>query len=211
MTKETLLYYLYGFETTYNAKLFINKFIRERIEFSNVFSNTHIIAELVKMKTLFSEIQREELKKLQYVKINSILSRFKSQLKQKYFSIGIELAEKSIDIIHFVIPYIDTKIDVLKNISSNDLDVGFINKQFELTDNISNENIAQSSDVKSIIKEMSKDVLTREETCEYLKISNRKLTTLINRNAINPVTTTCKPYTFAKKELERYVNQNIES
>jgi len=79
-------------------------------------------------------------------------------------------------------------------------------------DNVTNENPINQNNAKSVVKEIIKDVYTRKEACEYLQISNRKLTTLLSPPyKINPITRTSKPYTFAKKELERFVNQNLEN
>jgi len=80
-------------------------------------------------------------------------------------------------------------------------------------DNVTNENHVESSNAKNIVKEISKDVLTRKGACEFLQITNRKLTTLLTAipPKINPITRTSKPYTFNRKELERYVNQNIDN
>ena len=49
----------------------------------------------------------------------------------------------------------------------------------------------------------NKRVYSREEACEYLQISDRKLTTLLD-GKIKPVSYTVKPYTFNIEELERY-------
>ena len=55
----------------------------------------------------------------------------------------------------------------------------------------------------------NKKVYSRVETCEFLNISNRKLTTLISELRIKPVSTAVKPYTFNIEELERYRKEEM--
>lgn len=54
----------------------------------------------------------------------------------------------------------------------------------------------------------NKRVYSREEACEYLQISDRKLTTLLDRK-IRPISYTVKPYTFNIEELERYRKEEM--
>lgn len=54
----------------------------------------------------------------------------------------------------------------------------------------------------------NKRVYSREEACEYLQISDRKLTTLLD-GKIKPVSYTVKPYTFNIEELERYRKEEM--
>lgn len=54
----------------------------------------------------------------------------------------------------------------------------------------------------------NKRVYSREEACEYLQISDRKLTTLLD-GKIRPISYTVKPYTFNIEELERYRKEEM--
>lgn len=58
------------------------------------------------------------------------------------------------------------------------------------------------------IVDPNKRVYSREEACEYLQITDRKLTTLLD-GKIKPVSTAFKPYTFNIEELERYRKEEM--
>ncbi|MFV0419883.1 MAG: hypothetical protein ACK5KT_14280 [Dysgonomonas sp.] len=54
----------------------------------------------------------------------------------------------------------------------------------------------------------NKRVYSRKEACEYLQISDRKLTTLLD-GKIRPISYAVKPYTFNIEELERYRKEEM--
>jgi len=184
--------------------------INETIE-NQSFTNPKELSNYLSSKLiLFSNIKKEWDEK------TGIFDSWQSTIATNYYS-NSQYARNERDTLQFwrycvgsQCHFMDKVIEYLTQLSNTPSIQSQQSTQIiQKEDNIVQEHNVESNGVESIVE---KTVFTREEACEYLKISDRKLTTLLSfpNPKINPITRTCKPYTFHIKELERYASQNID-
>lgn len=117
----------------------------------------------------------------------------------------VNQSKEKIEIFKFLKSYTENKILELSTTTIPPLTSAFETDKREIID----IDVSQiKTDIISYIDnkwkvDPNKRVYSREEACEYLQISDRKLTTLLD-GKIKPVSYTVKPYTFNIEELERY-------
>ncbi|NDW08475.1 hypothetical protein [Dysgonomonas sp. 520] len=193
-----------------------NEKIRKRILdiidelFSNQDDVVFIRMELKDLLSEFSALQREHRKRFKYLdsKVNKAPNP-KDRLqprKQKRAKNEIGLRKNEIENLSYALKYLRLQLD-------NDNFILHMKKKEESKQEIITDYVPEIKDLQLITPiqkfDPSKKVYSREEACEYLQISNRKMTTLLTTYKIKPVSTAVKPYTFNIEELERYRKDEI--
>ncbi|NDV80100.1 hypothetical protein [Dysgonomonas sp. 511] len=146
----------------------------------------------------FESYIMEEEAKLKEPKVSSIDTNMSMMV--------INTSKEKIPLFRFLKNYVENKISELQLTSSPVISP---TAQSEKEDNSIEINQIIQDYIDSKFKfDPNKKVYSREEACEYLQISDRKLTTLLERK-IKPVSTAVKPYTFNIEELERYRKEEM--
>ncbi|NDV97474.1 hypothetical protein D0T84_21640 [Dysgonomonas sp. 521] len=153
------------------------------------------------IKSLKGYIDEEGIK-LASMKITSIDTKMSKMI--------IIVSKKKIPLFNFLRNYVENIIsDLLSNNPIIDTSINEIKK---------NEKSAKTSEIKKELLnyidnkfkyDPDKKIYSRAEACEFLCISNRRLTTLLSELKIKPVSTAVKPYTFNIEELERYRKEEM--
>jgi len=155
----------------------------------------------------------------------SIIDQYKGYIKQeetklkslKGMSIDAAMSKmiinqsiQKIESFKFLKSYTENKILELSTTSLFPLDSPIEidkNKSIDIDTNQIKTDIISYIDNKWKV-DPNKRVYSREEACEYLQITDRKLTTLLD-GKIKPVSYAVKPYTFNIEELERYRKEEM--
>lgn len=194
--------------------------------------NNNEIADVI--RSYFDVLYRNYSNDIAYIKTElqqcveiatSIIDRYKGYIKQeetklkslKGMSIDgamskmiVNQSKEKIEIFKFLKSYTENKILELSTTPITSLTSTVETDKREIID----IDVSQiKTDIISYIDnkwkvDPNKKVYSREEACEYLQISDRKLTTLLD-GKIKPVSYTVKPYTFNIEELERYRKEEM--